>query len=223
MSTFGQKRKLRFTLATLLVFTAIIAGGLSHVRTSLELRRVKEELTTARNELAYLDTDDTDHIYAVSLPTYGSMQWRWRIQLPEGGKYRIRSSFAQIPESALPTTSSTHDVFLNRYAQPLPGGQPFILSLAIFKDQNGDWMLTMQIPDSGYTRRIEDPPTWLDAGSFVNWTTNVAGSKSTASCSKDEPLVLLKYRKGKIVPGGVTVDMQPTDGMLIWIERIDRP
>lgn len=213
----------RFSIATLLLVTAIIAIGLSHIRTSQELGRVQRELTTARNELAYLNTEDTDQIYAVSLPTFGPLQWRWRIQLPDTGRYGLRSSFAQIPESGLPAEVSNHNhVFLDRHAKPLAGGDPFILSLAIFQDQNGDWKLTTQSPERGETSPIKNPPAWLDAGSSVNWTTNVAGDRSTASCAKDEALVLVRHRKGKILPTGVTVDMQPTDGMAVWIERIDR-
>ena len=68
---------------------------------------------------------------------------------------------------------------------------------------------------------IQNPPAWLDAGSFLNWSTHVGGKDGTVSAKPNESLILLKYRKGKVVPGGVTVDMQPTDGMLLWIERTE--
>ena len=79
------KPKPKFTVATLLLFTALVAGGISHVKTSRELSHVRSELTTLRNDLAVLDVNDESQIHAIALPTYGPMQWRWRIQLPDEG------------------------------------------------------------------------------------------------------------------------------------------
>ena len=82
--------------------------------TSRELTRVRSELTSLRNDRAELDVSDNDRIYAIALPTYGHMQWRWRIQLPAKGTYGLRYSFSQIPESDLPATSTKFDqVFLD--------------------------------------------------------------------------------------------------------------
>ena len=197
---------------------------MSHVMTSRELMRVRSELTSLRNDRAELDVTGNDRIYAIALPTYGHMQWRWRIQLPAKGTYHLRYSFSQIPESDLPATSrKSEHVFLDSYAKPLAGGAPFILSLAIFKDGKGRWSIQTNVPGRGSSFPIEDPPPWLDNGSFVHWSTNVYGKGKTVSVTDAEALVLIKYRKGKTVPGGTTVDMQPTDGMMFWIESTDRP
>ena len=205
-----------------MLITALIAGSISHIRTSRELVRVKSELTNLRNELAELDVSNDDRIYAIALPTYGHMQWRWRIQLPASGSFRLRYAFSQIPESDFPATSKTLDqVFLDSYAKPVPGGESFILSIAIFKDGKDRWSLQTNVPGRGGTRPIENPPKWLDDSSFVHWSTNVYGKNKTVSAKDTEELVLLKYRKGKTVPGGVTVDMQPTEGMMFWVECIE--
>lgn len=219
-----MKRKPTFTIATLLLATTLVAAAISHVNTSRELARVKSELTTLRNELAVLDVTDDSQIHAIALPTYGPMQWRWRIQLPDKGKYRLRYSFSQIPESGLPPTSTSNNhAFLATSAKPLQGPEPFVFSLGIFKDANGKWQVKTDVPGSGNTRPIKNPPAWLDAGTFVNWSTNVLGKNKTVTAESTDELLLLSYRKGKLVPGGVTVDMQPTDGMMFWIERIDQP
>lgn len=216
-------RRPTFSILTLLILTSLIATGVSHLKTSRELSQTRQELSTARTELAYIDAGGSSEIYAVALPTYGPMQWRWRIQLPKDGKYRIRSSFSSdVPESGFPAASASHNhVFLDSRAEPLAGGEPFILSLAIHKDESGQWVTNIQNPDSGHIRPIENPPTWLDSGSFLYWSTKVYGKTGTVSARATDPLPLLRYRKGKMVPGGVTVDMQPTDGMLFWIERVE--
>jgi len=215
----------RFSILTLLILTALVAVVLSHIQTSRELSRVRQNLTTARNELSYIDADDGSKIYAVALPTFGPTQWRWRIQLPATGKYRIRSSFSsKIPESGWPVESTFHDhAFLDSRGQPLPGGEPFILTVAVHKNESQQWVTTIQTPDRSETRRIENAPQWLEAGSFIGWTYNVYGNNGTVSAAAADPLPILIYRKGKTVPGGTTVEMQPTDGMLFWIERINDP
>jgi hypothetical protein len=218
------KPKPKFTITTLLLLTALIAVGLSHCKTSRELSHVRSELTALRNDLAVLDVKDESQIHAIALPTYGPMQWRWRVQLPDEGTYRLRYSFEQIPVSGLPSTSTSDDhAFIDQYAKPLAGATPFLFSLGIFEDAKGRWQIKTDVRGRGSTRPIEDPPGWLNAGSFVNWSVNVLGNNKTVTADNDRELILLKYRKGKRVPGGVTVDTQPTDGMMFWIERIDKP
>ena len=219
------KQKPTFTIATLLLLTALIAVSISHFDTLRELARVKAELTALRNDLAVLDTSDDDQIYATALPTYGPMHWRWRIQLPATGVYRLRYSFSQIPESGLPSSSIKIDqAFLDSRAKPLPGGEPFVLSLGVFKDGDGKWKIKTDVPGCAGTRPIKNPPAWLDSGSFVTWSVNAGGKGKTISASKTDEFVLLNYRKGEVVLGGVTVDFQPTGGnMMFWIERTDKP
>ncbi len=181
-----MKPKPKFTVATLLLFTALIAGGISHVKTSRELSYVRSELTTLRNDLAVLEVNDESQIHAIALPTYGPMQWRWRIQLPDEGTYRLRHSFEQIPESGLPSTSTSDDhAFIDQYAKPLAGATSFVFSLGIFKDAKGQWQIKTDVPGRGSTRPIEDPPAWLDTGSFVHWSVNVLGKNKTVTADND--------------------------------------
>lgn len=202
--------------------TALIAVVVSHVRTSTELARVRSQLTALRNDLTLLDADDVSMIHAISLPTYGPLQWRWKIQLPRNGSYRLRYAFDKIPESGFASKSRAIDsAFLDSYAKPLEGGVPFVFDVGIFKDAEGVWQFENDNGPRGQRIPIHNPPAWLDAKSATGWGSKVFGTNQTVSADGDSPLMLLRRRKSKALPGGaVTVDMQPTDGLQIWIERI---
>lgn len=212
----------RFSLRGLLLITAIVAIALSHWRTSHELRCVRTDLTTARNELHYIDAPDDDHLYAVELPAYDSMVWRWRLQLPATGRYRIAWALSsEIPESGMPTSGVHYaEPFRDNSGQPLPGGEPFIFNLALAKASQDRWALTYGPGRQITTRYLTDPPGWLEGKTDVGWGGRVAGSDGTVTVEPDQPLVLLRHRKSKQVPGGSTVEMNPTDGLMVWVEAV---
>jgi hypothetical protein len=213
----------RFTLLTLLLFTTIVAGAISHLLTSRELARVKRALALVRKDLNYIDSASANDICAVALPTYGPMQWRWRIQLPTTGTYRLRSSVGMIPETGLPAESEIHsDIFLDHNGRPLPRGESILLSVAIFADENKTWRIVTETPERNLNLPIANAPPWLAASHKMLWISKIYGKSETVSCNATEPLYLLQNRKAISAPGGgFTADANPTDGILIWVEQVE--
>lgn len=211
----------RFTIATTLLLTAIVAISISHLRTSTELARVKSDLRVLRNDLIILDADDDSMIHAIALPTYGQMQWRWKVQLPRDGGYRLRYAFDQIPESGFPATSNAVDsALLDSRAKPIQGGESFNLDIGVFKDAGGVWQFETDNGSRGIRMPIRNHPAWLDKNTTFGWGSHVFGTNQTVSSDDQPTLMLLRRRKSKSLPGGAsTVDLEPTDGLLIWIER----
>ena len=105
--------RIRFSILNLVLLTSLIALSLSQFNMSNKLRSVQQELTTARKELAYLDVTSTKNVYAVALPTFEPMQWRWRIQLPDDGNYCVRYAFDQIPIKDYPKATGA-DAYIFR-------------------------------------------------------------------------------------------------------------
>ncbi len=212
----------KFSLFALVLLTAVVCLGISHFSVSRRNARLESELSELRSQMGLLQAADDGQIYATALPTYGPLQWRWRVQLPIEGRYRIKYAFEQVPVSGLPTNSKAHDsVFLDPRRKPIPGGEPFILAIALFKDDNDSWKVTVDA-NSGRssTWPIRNPPEAL--GSSNGWTSKVYGKNETISAPNTEPLTLLSYRRAKELPNDrITVDMNPTDGIMFWIERID--
>ena len=207
-----QKPSWRFSMGTMLLVIALLATIASHVHTSLKLRRAEHEAASLRNELGYLTISDPDQIHALALPTFEGMQWRWRIHLPSGNQYRIRWSAENIPADGLPKESSYDDITFSRVP-----AEPFILTVALHRDHLGAWRIAWEHPEHNSSIPLKAPRTdCLETPTGRGY--QIAGKGETESADPDEPFVLVRVRRSKQVPGGVTVDPDPTDGVMVWIE-----
>ncbi len=213
------RRRVRFSLLTLLLLTALLVVGMSHYVTSRRLDATQAELRKANNDLGQLTVDDASQLHAISLPTFQHQQWRWRVQLPPGPRYRLRWLVDNVPQDGVPQAPRANQVeLLDSYAKPVVTGEPFILTLALTKDAAGKASLTCALPDRSSTIPFKDQPAWSDGDSGIGWSTWTAGMQGTESVDKTAPLMLLRYRRGKEVPGGWTVETNPTEGIAVWIE-----
>jgi hypothetical protein len=216
------RRRARFSLLSLLLFTALVCLGISHFQTSHKLHETQQALAVANSELGHLTVDDRGRYAALALPTFGPMQWRWRLHLPPGRRYRLRWAIDNVPESGVPQVPGRNQIeLLDQYAKPIANGESFVVTLAIHKNDAGRWVLDSVLPNRSTAVNIEPAPAWLDAEHSIGWSSRAAGRGQTESAGLTEPLVLLRHRKCKeIRPGVITVDMQPTDGLMVWIEEI---
>ena len=96
------------------------------------------------------------------------------------------------------------------------------MNASAVRDQQGVWKLVLDC-DNGpnITMPLHDA-TWLEDDTSV--TISQAGKRGTESVDPGKPLVLLRLRRskkvevaGKVI--GQTVEMNPTDGMMLWIEE----
>ena len=214
--------KFRFSVSTLLLAVALSACILSHIFVSRELAATREHLTNLRNDALILDVDDDSLIYALALPNYGDLQWRWKIQLPTDGQYRLRYSLGKSLPENLPKKSLNMDAaFLGSDAKPLPGGTPFVLDVSISKF-NEKWQITANNGERVTGVYLRETPTWLEPYSAFNWATSISGKGQTDSSNPNTPLQLLQMCRAKLAQGGLTVDPASTQGVSVWIERIEQ-
>ena len=211
-------KRLRFSIIGLLVLTLIVALAASNVVTYRRLREVEPALEKLRNDVGELTVSNPNLLHAKSIPSFEDSTYRWRLHLPEDRGFNIRAVAGQIPEQGLPRSGSAKNLVERSYA-PQTSDSEMIETVAVTRNQKGRWQLTL---DDGDTSSIAPLPEnlnpWLEKSSGRAW--NVAGRKETAAASKGEPLYLLRMRKAKEMPGGIsTIDMQPTDGILVWIEE----
>ncbi len=143
--------------------------------------------------------------------------------------FRLRWAVSDsIPESGLPKlpnqpVSSQMDnaAFLDARGKPWPFGEPVIVNLSIAQNEFGEWKLNWSNPGRSTSHIIDAPPDWLNRrGRGVS--ARITGSGKTEHGSADEPFVLLRYRKTTTTAtGALTVDMNPTDGIIVWLEVND--
>ena len=188
---------------------------------SRELAKTKRDLSELRKDALMLEITDASQIHAVSLPTYGELQWRWKIHLPTDGKFRINYSVGKIPLKGFGAESTKMNAaFLGSDGKPLPGEKPFILDLSINKSVDR-WLINANNGDRGTGIYIVNPPEWLESYTPTGWSSSVAGRRETLAADPNGPFELLRMRKSKAVPGGSTVDEKPADGVHVWLERIN--
>jgi hypothetical protein len=218
----------RFSLATLLLVTTVIALSVALFNATSALTKARSELSKLRNEIRTLDPLETDKMRAIEIPAFGQNQWRWKIDLPDDEKFVLRWAYNDIAaDDSMPTQIDpvfNHPKF---HAPELPDDE-FILLVSAF-EQNGEWFLGVKTESASgrgemdfATEMKANDSSWL-AKRGGNGIHALAGKRKTATNPIETPFVLLRYRKGLSPSPGVTaMDPNPTDGMLIWIEqRVD--
>lgn len=214
-----RKWGLRFSLRGLILVSALICAVVSHVRTSLELRRTMKEAELLRNELGYLTITNADHVHAIAVGTdeaWARKQWRWKLHLPEGRRFDIYSKTTDLPYSDIPNGN----IALSGVTGDLT------LSVPAIRNPKGEWQLVQQC-DTGENLALPIPnAAWLEKDESA--TFDQTGKNSTKSVVPGKSLVLLRVRVAKKVQvagggTGVTVDPNPTDGIMVWVKEVAGP
>jgi hypothetical protein len=213
-----HKRGLRFSLRGLILVSALVCAVVSHVRTSLELRRTKEEAKLLRNELGYLTITNTDHVHAIAVAAdeaWARKQWKWKLHLPEGRRFDIHCKTTDLPSSDLPSDR----VVLSGVTGDLT------LSVSAVRSPKGEWQVVQQCDSGANLTSPISNATWLEKDESA--TFDQTGKDFTKSVAPGEPLVLLRVRVAKKVPVGggmgVTMDPKPTDGIMVWVKETGGP
>ena len=215
----------RFSLASLLLFAAVVALGTALLVTTSHLKAARAELSKLRNEIRILDPTEPEKMRAIEIPSFGRNQWRWRIKLPDSDKFVLRWAYNDIPkDGSMPGQVDPRYNPPQFVAPDLPNDE-FILTIGAIKEEN-TWMLGVKTESTSLmggmdfaTEMQANDSSWL-AKRGGNSIHALAGRKETAVNAIDSPFVLLRYRKGLSPSSGVTAtDPNPTDGILIWIER----
>ena len=145
--------------------------------------------------------------------------------MPKSEKFILRWAYNDIPmDSSIPGQVDPRYNHPKFVAPELPN-EEFILSIGAIKEEN-TWMLGVKTESTSLmgghdfaTEMQANDSSWL-AKRGGNTIHALAGTKETAVNAIDSPFVLLRYRKGLSPSSGVTkTDPNPTDGILIWIER----
>ena len=201
----------RFSLRGLLLATAVIALAVSHFMTTLRLRTVMGENALLRQEVNRFPLEDESLLHVAALQSPDQLTWRWRLHVPEGGKFVLRTAHANLPRRGLPTKfGGTGD--------ELTKGE-LLVTVSVHKDRD-QWTIVTSIPAPQVKSRYFIPDAnavWIEQRASIG--TRQMGLDGIKAIPRGEVAELLRVRKSKIVGNGVTVDMNPTDGVMVWIEE----
>lgn len=204
---------LRFSLKTL--FLVLLFGSLaaSNIFTSYRWKQAREENTALRKEVGYLVVDDPDKISLVAVPTLDELTWRWRIHVPDGSRPQVRISGQQIPVNEFSTSYS---------ATTAPSGD-YVLTAAVRRNRFDEWTLTVSFGSGSSTTSIDQRfAGWLEKQKGASgWSSSQAGTSGAEVHAPDEKFTLLRVRAMVPSADGTSASTtdQPSDGILIWVER----
>lgn len=213
-------RRIRFSLASLLLFVLFAASLIGLKMSRSEVEQLREQNKELRQQLGVLEVEDRSMVYVKQQISHADLEWRWRVYLPPGHGYHIRMDSGQIEESGFAKFGGHHDL------KTLPDGE-FTLVVRLFKNdglQKG-WVLSADW-GAGTLRLGLEPEVgeWIDK-KLVNLvgTMEQFGPTFYFDPAENDQVELLRKRKGdymmptptKVVPG-------PSTGFLIWLETYDR-
>lgn len=203
-----HKRRLRMPLRWFFVAVAIVVLSISHLATSLRLRKSEETVWSMRQEFGYLYNVDEEKVNVISVPTLEQMSWRWRVYIPKGKTYRLYFRLTGIPETGLPTPFQVPDK-------------------GIALERDGEMLISVKVvrmPEDENVRGLS--ATWSDRktsyfGSSdeevwhatANVIPNELGVGASVTVDVDEPVVLMRrintFRER---------DVYPAKGIMIWLD-----
>lgn len=217
-----RRRRLQFSLASLLWLTTVVAclvalwvtyRQLATLRQELEQVHVRDlelrdQLQFYRGEIGGVDTSDPSKLFAAG----GRWEpqdnrWAWRVCLPEKRQFRLCVATTRIPANGVPSGSST---------LLAPGGHSIVLTWK--KPRNGGpWTVWVgPVGKRGIVSNVQ--PLVGEA------TSQGVAPGEELTVNAEKPLVLLRLRKLKAIPGppdssSARDDPEPCDGLMIWIEE----
>ena len=196
-------RRWSFSLATLILLTALLITVVSHVRTSWQLNDI-------RRETFALEAGPLQRIYVRKLPVTGSGLWQWKVRVPAGNQFRF----------CLATQNIGADNFPEPEEELLIGYEGEFTAHLVehpLEQGGGRKGLSLWIAQGGITSFMPLKPE--EAGQIHGTSfPEIAGEGKTESFSTDERVVLIRAQH---MGARVAIPAPPGPGFLLWIERIE--
>lgn len=197
-------RRPRFSLLTLVLVTTIVALAICVGMLYREVGPLRSELKRLRDELGELDVRDKSKIHAIHVPSGSKLEWKWRIWIPEGATYSLRSSGENIPDSGFPEFGGT--VYLRE-----PGEH--VIRYVIERDpRRGGWAGKL-VHDSGSVGSDAQP--WVE---WSGWAASKEGVGDSTEVFEPDSRVVLIRRRYENHDNPPKNPADPLPGFMIWLD-----
>lgn len=227
----GRRFPLRFSLWTLFVLAILLSLVISNLITSWHLRKSQEtiamknaeidshlaEIEQYKDQLGILRVGDETKTHLIAVEMHQDLVWCWRLFVPEGEKYDIRSVVGDIPENDYPVA--------HQYTT-LSSGETR-LTVSIFRDAAGEWKEKIEMAQgrdkSSMTIHLdEEKMAWYGKPGSTR-TSEFSPNYGQKTEVPSERIELIRIRKWPRFEPGVTPDQsKPTDGFVLWLEPVNK-
>jgi len=179
-----RRFRFQFSLRTLILAITLAALLVGLWTTSREVRQARIELAKYRRDVGYLEISDPNKACARAVRTAGSMNWEWRIYLPEERSFRLRVLSKDIPEKGIPEGG-------RGTSTSLPSGE-YLLKAVFQKNLLSGWAFSVSVPGKGESFGVGKEDTGWIGRLATTWSSGVG--EETVSVDPGAPLELLRLR-----------------------------
>ncbi|MEW4564292.1 hypothetical protein AB1K70_17270 [Bremerella sp. JC770] len=216
---------MRFSLKTMLVgaiVLTLIASNLFtswHLFQAQQLVRVQQmEIDALRRELRSLDTSDRKNVHVIAMETNQDMVWKWRIFIPPGKKFNLKSMVGTISDRSFPEGAMV---------TPIEPGEG-VLTCSVTRNAGGDWDQDVRYVSGAHvatsTLKVFDSSmAWYGKQGSSTTSGSITTSMGQQSFSGEHRIELLRFRRWiQDQPNVKFAPTESTDGILFWLEPVER-
>jgi hypothetical protein len=203
---FLNRRQLlpRISLLSALLVMTIIGMAIVLILLWREVGPLREEVRRLRDEMEMLVVDDPTKIHAIQVKTRDELTWKWRVWIPEGRVYVIRSNGDAVPKEGFPKDGGS--MWIHEAGE-------YVIGYEIDRDgQDGQWHGKTTLSGTGSVGKDEQ--------SWVTWSnrTSTGGGVSTSlkTFEPGERIELIRHRASQATDSSKIED--PAAGFIIWLE-----
>ena len=205
-ATQASPRRLRYSLLTLLLATAIIALSVTVALLYREVGPLRQEVRRLRDEVGYLSISDPTKLHAIQVDTSEELTWKWRLWIPEDQGYRLRSEGGEVPKSGYPSSGVT----ISR----LKSGETWIEYRIRRDPKSGELRGSMRTPGFAAGSDVHDWVQWPRKRSTLDGVTS-----TTHVFVPGQTVELIRLRVSKDAASAQDIE-DPADGFMIWLAPI---
>ena len=203
--TSTGKRSWQFSILNLLLLTTIVALSVTVAMLYRAIGPMRQELLQLRNEVGRLHIEDPTKLHAMQVQTDNELEWKWRIWVPEGKGYRVRSHGGLVAKEGFPSDGGT--IYLRESGE-------HVIRYRILRDpRDGHWYGSMHAP-GGSVGKDQQP--------WVKWRsrTSTSGGVSSSTRSFDSTakrVEIIRHRVSETAKSSLNIE-DPAAGFMIWLE-----
>lgn len=198
------KKRLRFSLATVLLAMTLLGLTLTVAMLYRELVPLRKEVARLRDEVGELNLGDRSQLHAIRVDTDNELEWKWRVWIPPGTVYRVRAHGGPVAKEGFPGDGGT--VYIH------DSGEHMIRYRVRFDPKDNRWEGALET--RGASVGADDQP-WVEWPSKSSTSEGVG--KTTQAFKSDQPVLLIRHRVSKATSSSAIED--PAAGFMIWLER----
>ncbi len=197
-------RLTQFSLVNLVLMTTIVALAITVYRLWHEVAPLRAEVKLLRNEVGELYVEDASKLHAIQVETENQLEWKWRIWVPEGASYAVRSYGDQVPEKGYPKWGGT--MYLR---EP---GEHVLRYIIRFDPENDRWEGGLQMEGGSVGSNFQPWVEWKSRGSTTS------GVGKTTQVFEPVERVLITRQRYEDHDNRPTAPSDPLPGFMIWLE-----